>query len=124
VPLTSTVVQQSLAYLRSAWLQDTGSPSADSIGLAAQGLCAYGQSPRDLESAVVITANATSRIVFSTPLDALLDLQESDGGFKTPYTKPPASYAGTLGVACKPLPLMVYAKPTNRLFLPIARQAS
>jgi prenyltransferase beta subunit len=120
VPITNTVVQNSLEFLRSAWLADTANPSVDSAGLAAQGLCAYGEDPRDLRSAVIITANATSRIVFSTPMDTLLASQEQDGGFKTPYSRPVASYAGTQGVACQPLPVVKYQKTSPRIFLPLA----
>ncbi len=123
VPKSDPAVASALAFLRNNWAANGAGTSPDSTGLAAQGLCAYGEDIRALAYGQVISGNHPSRLVFSTPFDALLDLQEPDGGFKTPFSKPVASYAGASGLACRPLPLVRFL-PGSRIYLPVTARGN
>ena len=115
VPTSTPAVQTAIAALHNLQLGDGGfgfstSSDANSMGLALQGLCAYTEPVSSLTWSQVVTDGNSSRLTVRAALDTLLDFQLPDGGFKTPFSVPAASYAGLPGVACKPLPLKVAAR--------------
>jgi hypothetical protein len=121
VPSTTPAVQTAIAELHSLQLGDGGfgfstESDANSMGLALQGLCAYGEPVSSLTWGQVVTDGTTSRLTVRTATDTLLDFQLPAGGFKTPFSVPVASYAGLQGVACQALPLKV---ATRSVYLPV-----
>jgi hypothetical protein len=84
---SNPAVRAALAFLRTVENADGGFPgfggatSADSTGLALQGLAAYRDTPRGMSWTTVITDGAASPLTLHNPLDALLALQTVDGGF-------------------------------------------
>jgi len=84
---SNPAVRDALAFLRKVENADGGFPgfggstSADSTGLALQGLAAYHENPRGLSWTNVITDGSASALTLHNPVDALLGLQTLDGGF-------------------------------------------
>jgi hypothetical protein len=121
VPTTTPAVQTAIAVLHNLQLGDGGfgfstESDANSLGLALQGLCAYGEPVSSLTWGQVVTNGTTSRLTVRTATDTLLDFQLPAGGFKTSFSVPVASYAGLQGVACQTLPLKV---ATRVVYLPV-----
>jgi hypothetical protein len=81
---SNPAVRAALAFLRAVENADGGFPgfggatSADSTGLALQGLAAYRDTPRGLSWTTVITDGAASPLTLHNPVDALLGLQTAD----------------------------------------------
>ena len=115
VPVTSTVVQNSIAFLRQNQLADGGYgfgtvSDANTTGLALQGLAAYDEPTDSLTYAQVMTDGTTSRLILRTPVDAILNLQQADGSFSSDFGNLSPTAAALPGVAGRPLPLKVAIK--------------
>jgi hypothetical protein len=115
-PITSTAVLSGLAYLQAVQNHDGGFPgyggdtSANSTGLALQGLLAYDLDPESLDWTTSYTN--PSSLTWHTPIDAILDLQSPLGGFAgfSGPNDPGATYQAVPGIAYRPFPLQ-FATP-------------
>ncbi|MER2599274.1 MAG: prenyltransferase/squalene oxidase repeat-containing protein [Caldilineales bacterium] len=122
----NAAVQGGLTFLRTAQNGDGGFPGyggatdSASTGLALQGLAAYSNNPRALGWSTAITDGSASALTLHTPVDALLDLQSSAGGFPgySGPNDPFSSYQALAGLSGKALPLRAPAP----LFLPIIQK--
>lgn len=121
-PVTATAVSEGLAYLRSAQNADGGFPgfmgdtSANSTGLAVQGLVAYGLNPLALDWTT--TQPAPSCLTLRTAIGALFGLQSPLGGFAgfSGPNDPGATYQAVPGLAFQPFPLRAPAPPVAGFF--------
>lgn len=113
--------QAGLAFLRSLQNGDGGFPgflgSSDpaSTGLALQALAAFGENPRGLDWTTTISDGSASRLTIHTPQDAILALQNQEGGFPgfSGPSDPFSTYQAVPGIAGQPLPL---ARQLKRYF--------
>ncbi len=118
-------VEAAFAYLHQAQNPDggfpgfTGATDAGSTGLALQGLVAFSENPRGLSWTRTVDDGSASRLTIHTPIDALLALQSSEGGFAgfSGANDPFATYQAVPGVALQP-----YAPRSPRtIYVPTAR---
>lgn len=128
----SAVVQAGLDFLRDLQEDDGGfayslawgGTSATSTGLALQALAAFGEQPRWLNWSLIDDDGLPSPLVLRNPLDALLALQSTQGGFEG-YGGPndPAStYQAVPGIAAQSFPPV--RKSFGRIFLPLVLLSS
>jgi uncharacterized repeat protein (TIGR01451 family) len=124
-PVTSSAVVSGLAYLHDTLNSDggfgySGATNTNSTGLALQGLAAYEQAPTSLNWTA--SEQNPSCLTWHTPMEAILKLQSTEGGFAgyTGANDPSATYQALPGVSLKPFPL----RALFIHYLPIARRGA
>ena len=123
---SNPAVQAALAFLRKVENNDGGFPgfggptSADSTGLALQGLAAHGDTPRGLSWTNVITDGSASALTLRNPVDALLALQTLEGGFPGfgGPNDPSATYQALPGLLGRAFPASI----RTLRYLPVMRR--
>ena len=124
---SNPAVQAALAFLRTQQSADGGfhpdfdsTTSANSTGLALQGLAAYGDTPRGLSWTNVITDGTASALTLRNPVDALLELQTLAGGFPGfgGPNDPSATYQALPGLLGRAFPASIHALR----YLPVMRR--
>jgi prenyltransferase beta subunit len=113
VPRATADVDDAFAFLHAAQNPDGGFPGfggttdAASTGLALQALAAYDEAPESLTWTTVVMDGTASRLTLHTPVDAVLKLQTTEGGFAG-YSGPNDPFStyqalpGIVGVAYPP----------------------
>jgi prenyltransferase beta subunit len=123
---SNPAVLDALAFLRKAQNADGGFPgfgggtSADSSGLALQGLAAYHETPRGLAWTTVISDGSASALTLRNPVDALLSLQTREGGFPGfgGPNDPAATYQALPGLLGRAFPASI----RTLRYLPLAQR--
>jgi hypothetical protein len=123
---SNPAVLDALAFLRKAQNADGGfsgfggGTSADSSGLALQGLAAYHETPRGLAWTTVISDGSASALTLRNPVYALLSLQTREGGFPGfgGPNDPAATYQALPGLLGRTFPASI----RTLRYLPLAQR--
>lgn len=110
---SDAAVNAGFAFLRSAQQDDGGFPGflgvtdAGSTGLALQALAAFGENPRGWNWRTNVDDGSASALTVHAPLQALLALQSTEGGFPgfSGANDPFATYQALPGLSSKAFPL-------------------
>ena len=126
VPRNNASIQAAFGYLHSIQNGDGGFPgydgttSASTTGIVLQALAAYNENPDGLDWTTVITEGSASALTLNTPIDRLLTLQTTDGGFAgfSGPNDPYSTYQALIGVLGVAYPV-VNTTPEPVLYLPL-----